>query len=58
MIYFTSDLHFYHEKIIHHCNRPFRDAQEMNEKLIQNWNSIVAMPPVYKDKMALGNEID
>ena len=36
MIYFTSDLHFYHEKIIHHCNRPFRDAQEMNEKLIQN----------------------
>ena len=41
MIYFTSDLHFYHEKIIHHCSRPFADAQEMNEKLIQNWNSVV-----------------
>ena len=31
MIYFTSDQHFYHEKIIRHCSRPFRDAQEMNE---------------------------
>ena len=41
MIYFTADLHFYHEKIIHHCNRPFRDLQEMNEKLILNWNSVV-----------------
>ena len=43
MIYFTSDLHFYHEKIIRHCNRPFSDAQEMNEKLIQNWNSVVTL---------------
>ncbi|MBO5605755.1 MAG: metallophosphoesterase [Acidaminococcaceae bacterium] len=41
MIFFTSDLHFYHEKIIHHCNRPFQDAQVMNEKIINNWNSIV-----------------
>jgi calcineurin-like phosphoesterase family protein len=42
MIYFTSDLHFYHEKIIHHCNRPFRDAQEMNEIIIKNWNNTVS----------------
>ena len=41
MIYFTSDLHFWHEKIIHHCNRPFKDVQEMNEKLICNWNAVV-----------------
>ncbi len=41
MIYFTSDQHFYHEKIIRHCSRPFQDAQEMNEKIIQNWNSVV-----------------
>ena len=42
MIYLTSDLHFYHEKVIHTCNRPFRDAQEMNEKLILNWNRVIS----------------
>lgn len=41
MIFFTSDLHFYHEKIIYHCRRPFTDVQEMNEKLIHNWNRTV-----------------
>lgn len=41
MIYVTSDLHFYHEKVIQNCNRPFLDAQEMNEKLILNWNRVV-----------------
>lgn len=41
MIYFTSDLHFYHEKIIAHCSRPFKNEQEMNEKIISNWNSVV-----------------
>ena len=41
LIYFTSDLHFYHDKIICHCNRPFLDSVMMNEKLIQNWNSVV-----------------
>ena len=42
MIFFTADLHFYHEKIIRHCSRPFRDVQEMNEKIIQNWNNTVS----------------
>ena len=41
MIYFTSDLHFYHEKIIMHCQRPFKNAVMMNEVLIRNWNAIV-----------------
>ena len=41
MIYFTSDMHFFHERIIRHCGRPFRDVQEMNERLIQNWNGTV-----------------
>jgi calcineurin-like phosphoesterase family protein len=38
MLYFTSDLHFYHEKIIKHTNRPFCNAEEMNKTLIRNWN--------------------
>lgn len=38
MIYFTSDLHFYHEKIIQHTSRPFHHAEEMNKKLIDKWN--------------------
>ncbi len=41
MIYVTADLHFSHDNIIRHCDRPFRDVDAMNEKLIQNWNSLV-----------------
>lgn len=40
-IFFTSDLHFYHENIIRFCNRPFSSVNEMNEKLIDNWNKTV-----------------
>lgn len=38
MIYFTSDLHFYHEKIITMTGRPFSGAEEMNKALVENWN--------------------
>lgn len=41
MIYFTADLHFYHDNIIKHCNRPFQDSDSMNNVLINNWNDIV-----------------
>lgn len=40
-IFFTSDTHFYHNNIIKYCDRPFSNVSEMNQKLIENWNSVV-----------------
>lgn len=42
MIWFTSDLHLGHNNIIRHCNRPFRDAQQMDAALIASINARVA----------------
>lgn len=41
-IFFTSDNHFNHVNIIKLCNRPFTDVEEMNKKLIENWNKVVS----------------
>jgi len=38
-IFFTSDLHLYHNKILELEDRPFNSMEEMNEALIQNWNN-------------------
>lgn len=40
-IFITSDTHFFHRRIIEYENRPFGSVEEMNEKLIENWNSVV-----------------
>lgn len=40
-LWFTSDTHWFHQKIIEFCNRSFVSVEEMNEKLIENWNSVV-----------------
>lgn len=40
-VWFTSDTHFGHENIIRFCNRPFRNAEEMNAELIRRWRETV-----------------
>lgn len=40
--YFIADTHFGHEKIIKMCNRPFENAQEMQDKMIEKWNNKVS----------------
>lgn len=41
MIFFTSDLHLFHENIINICHRPFSNLSEMHEAFIEKWNSVV-----------------
>ena len=40
-LFFTSDTHFCHTNIIKYCDRPYKNAEEMNQALIDNWNSVV-----------------
>lgn len=40
-LFFTSDTRFQHKNVINFCNRPYSSVEEMNEKLIENWNSVV-----------------
>ena len=38
-----SDLHLGHDNIIGYANRPFRDAEEMDEELYANWYATVGV---------------
>ncbi len=41
-IFLTADLHFGHENIITYEKRPFANAEEMDEALVNNWNQVVS----------------
>lgn len=41
MIYFTSDTHFNHNHIRLYCKRPFSSCEEMDGRIIYNWNKVV-----------------
>lgn len=41
MIYFTADLHFGHNKEFIYKKRGFNSVDEMNNKIIENWNNII-----------------
>ena len=40
-VFFTSDLHFGHENVLHFDNRPFSSVEEMDAELVRRWNAKV-----------------
>lgn len=40
-LYLVSDTHFGHANICRYCDRPFSSRKEMDDALIENWNSVV-----------------
>lgn len=41
MYWFVADEHFFHKNIIKYSKRPFKNLDEMHEKMISNHNSVV-----------------
>lgn len=40
-VFFTSDTHFGHNGILNYTHRPYKNVDEMNQGLIDNWNSVI-----------------
>ena len=40
-VFFGSDWHFGHARVIPACGRPFASVEEMDEAMIANWNATV-----------------
>lgn len=40
-VFLTADDHFGHSNIIGFTNRPFRDSEQMDNALIDNWNEVI-----------------
>lgn len=38
-VWFTADTHFGHSRIIEYCKRPFKDHEEMDEAILERFNS-------------------
>jgi len=47
--WYISDTHFSHANIIRYCNRPFKNVEEMDAKIISNWNSRVKKDDIIFD---------
>lgn len=47
MIYYISDLHLFHDKIIKKYNRPFSSIEEMHDCIIKNWRNTVKKMTLY-----------
>lgn len=51
-IFIVSDLHFGHENILKHENRPFKTIEEMDSYIINYWNTLI---DVYDTVYILGD---
>lgn len=40
--FFTADTHYFHKGILEYSKRPFADVSEMNEAMVNRWNSVVS----------------
>lgn len=48
MLYIISDTHFNHKKVIEYEDRPFKNVEEMNKIIIENWNKTIStMDTIY-----------